>query len=41
LKTPYVFGSPGVLATFAKFQFLLSNLFSRNAHLLSSSPVMY
>jgi hypothetical protein len=41
LKTPYVFGSPEVLATFAKFQCLLSNLFLRNAHQISSSPVMH
>lgn len=41
LKIPYVFGSPKVLATFANFLCLLSNLFSRNAHQLSYSPVMH
>ena len=41
LKIPYVLGSPKDLATFAMFQCLLLNLFSRNAHQLSYSLVMH
>jgi len=41
LKITYLFVSPEFLATFAKFQCLLSNLFSRNALHLSYSPVMH
>ena len=41
LKIRYLFVSPEFLTTFAKFQCLLSNLFSRNALHLSYSPVIH